>query len=68
MKLWQEASRFEQTIKDDHRISLKGDPVAEFVYNNENFSIMEKLSDDSEVIQYKEKDFDKVSFDELIIY
>jgi len=68
MKLWQEASRFEQIIKDDYRFSLNGDPVAEFVYNNENFSIMEKLSDDSEVIQYKEKDFDEVNFDELIIY
>jgi len=29
---------------------------------------MEKLSDDSGVILYKEKDFNEVSFDELIIY
>ncbi len=68
MKLWQEASRFEQTIKDDHRFSLKEDPVAEFVYNDENFSIIEKLFNDSGVIEYKEKDFDEVSFDELTIY
>jgi len=68
MKLWQEASRFEQIIKDDYRFSFNGGPVAEFVYNNENFSIIGKLSDDSEVIQYKEKNFDEVSFAELIIY
>ena len=68
MKLWQEASRFEQAIKDDHRLSFNGDPVAEFVYNNDNFSIIEKLFNDSGVIKYKEKDFDEVSFDELIIY
>lgn len=68
MKLWQEASRFEQAIKDDHRFSFNGDSVAEFVYNNENFSIIEKLFNNSGVIKYEEKDFDEVSFDELIVY
>lgn len=68
MKLWQEASRFENIIKDDDKLNLDSEPVSEFVYNPDNYSIMEKLFNDSGVIQYKEKSFREVDFDNYEIY
>ena len=63
MKLWQEASRFEGIIKDDDRFNLDSEPVSEFVYNPDNYSVMEKLFDDSGVIQHKELGFKEADFD-----
>jgi len=63
MKLWQEASRFESIIKDDDRFNLDSEPVSEFVYNPDNYSIMEKLFNDSGVIQHKELGFKEADFD-----
>lgn len=63
MKLWQEASRFENIIKDDDRFNLDSEPVSEFVYNTDNYSIMEKLFNDSGVIQHKELSSKEADFD-----
>jgi len=63
MKLWQEASRFESIIKDDDRFNLDSEPVSEFVYKPDNDSIMEKLFNDSGVIQYKELGLRELDFD-----
>jgi len=63
MKLWQEASRFESIIKDDDRFNRDSEPVSEFVYNQDNYSIMEKLFNDSGVIQYKELGLKEADFD-----
>jgi len=68
MKLWQEASRFEKIIENDNRLNFNSGSVSEFVYNPDNYSIMEKLFNDSGVIQYKEKSFSEVDFDDLEIY
>lgn len=65
MKLWQEASRFENIIKDDNRFNLNSEPVSEFVYNLDNYSIMEKLFNDSGVIQHEELRFKEADFDKF---
>jgi len=67
MKLWQEASRFESIIKDDDRFNIDSEPVSEFVYNPDNYSIMEKLFNDSGVIQYKDLSFKEADFDNFEI-
>ncbi|MDO9464705.1 MAG: hypothetical protein Q7J67_05350, partial [bacterium] len=57
MKLWQEASRFEKIIENDNRLNLNSEPVSEFVYSPDNYLIMEKLLNDSGIIQYKDMSF-----------
>jgi len=68
MKLWEQAARFENYTKDDHRFNLNSQPVADFIYDPLNFSIMDKLFTESGVSELKPKSFEDVEFDGYRIY
>jgi len=57
MKLWLEAEKFENLIKDDPRFNTDSESVSEFVYNPDNYEIIEKFFDDSEIISCRDKTF-----------
>ncbi|MCJ7665352.1 MAG: hypothetical protein MUO59_01285 [Actinobacteria bacterium] len=57
MKLWQEAEKFENIVKDDSRFNMDSEPVSEFVYNPNNYKIIEKFFDDSEIMSYRDETF-----------
>ena len=70
MKLWQEAEKFEAAVKDDSRFNLNSKPVSEFVYNPDNYKIIEKFFNDSEIISYENKTFLEASeeLDRIKVY
>lgn len=70
MKLWLEAEKFENVIKDDSRFNLDSEPVSEFVYNPDNYKIIEKFLNGSEIISYKNKTFLEASeaLDRIKVY
>ncbi|MCL5984936.1 MAG: hypothetical protein M1371_00045 [Actinobacteria bacterium] len=68
MKLWEQAARFEDYIKDDYRFNLNSQPVADFLYDPPNYSIMDKLFTESGIVEFKSKGFEDVEFDGYKIY
>ena len=73
MKLWQEAEKFENAIKDDPRfdpVGIPSRPVAEFVYNPDNYKIIEMFFGQSGILEYKNKNFKDIDaeFDNLKVY
>lgn len=70
IKLWLEAEKFENVIKDDSRFNLDSEPVSEFIYNPDNYKIIEKFLNDSEIISYKNKTFLEASeeLDRIKVY
>jgi hypothetical protein len=70
MKLWFEAEKFENILKDDSRFNLDSEPVADFVYDPANYEIIEKLLSKSGILEYKDKEFRDIEgeFDNLTIY
>lgn len=57
MKLWYEAEKYEDALKDDTRFNNESQPVSEFVYNMDNYWIIKKYFDDSRILSYKDKTF-----------
>ena len=70
MKLWQEAEKFENAVKDDPRFNPYSKPVAEFVYNLDNYKIIEMFFGQSGILEYKNKNFKDIDaeFDNLKVY
>lgn len=70
MKLWQEAEKFEMVVKDDSRFNLNSKPVSEFVYDPENYGIIEMFFGQSGILEYKNKNFKDVDaeFNNLSVY
>jgi hypothetical protein len=70
MKLWQEAEKFETAVKDDGRFNLNSESVSEFVYNPENYGIVELFFEVSGLLEYKSKNFKDMDteFDNLTVY
>ena len=70
MKLWQEAEKFEVAVKDDSRFNLNSKPVSEFVYNPDNYRIIEMFFEESGILEYKNKNFKDIDadFDNLKVY
>ena len=70
MKLWLEAEKFENAIKDDPRFNLDSKPVSEFVYNPDNYKIIEMFFGQSGILEYKNKNFKDidVELDNLKVY
>ena len=60
MKLWFEAEKFENALKDDSRFNLNSEPVAGFVYDPANYEIIENLFSISGVLEYKDKEFNDI--------
>jgi hypothetical protein len=70
MKLWQEAEKFEMAVKDDSRFNLNSKPVSEFVYDPDNYGIIEMLFEQSGILGYKNKNFKDIDAesDNLTVY
>ena len=70
MKLWQEAEKFEAAVKDDPRFNPGSEPVSEFVYNPDNYKIIEMFFGQSGILEYKNKNFKDIDaeFDNLKVY
>jgi hypothetical protein len=70
MKLWQEAEKFETVVKDDSRFNLNSESVSEFVFNPDNYKIIEMFFKESGIIEYKSKNFKDMDaeFDNLTVY
>jgi len=70
MKLWLEAEKYENAIKDDVRFNEGSQSVYEFVYNPDNYGIIEKYFNDSEIITFRDMTFPEASekFDEIRVY
>ena len=70
MKLWQEAEKFENAVKDDPRFNPYSKPVSEFVYNPDNYKIIEMFFGQSGILEYKNKNFKDIDaeFDNLKVY
>jgi len=70
MKLWQEAEKFENIVKDDSRFNLNGESVSEFVYNPDNYKIIEMFFEESGMPEYKNENFKDIDaeFDKLTVY
>jgi hypothetical protein len=70
MKLWQEAEKFETAVKDDSRFNLNSKGVSEFVYNPDNYKIIEMFFGQSGILEYKNKNFKEIDaeFDNLRVY
>jgi hypothetical protein len=70
MKLWQEAEKFENAVKDDPRFNPYSKPVAEFVYNPDNYKIIEMFFGQSGILEYKNKNFKDIDaeFNNLKVY
>jgi len=60
MKLWFEAEKFENSLKEDKRFNLGSKPVADFVYDPANYEIIEKLFDKSDILEYRDKEFSDI--------
>lgn len=61
MKLWLEAERIESAVKDDLRFNKDSGPVSEFVYDPDNYGIIEKFFNDSRIMAYRDKTFQEAS-------
>ena len=57
MKLWLEAEKYEDAVKDDMRFNMRSEPVSEFVYHPDNYGIIEKFFNDSNILDYRNKTF-----------
>ena len=70
MKLWQESEKFESAVKEDSRFNLNSKPVSEFVYNPDNYKIIEMFFGQSGILEYKNKNFKDIDaeFDNLKVY
>jgi hypothetical protein len=70
MKLWQEAEKFETAVKDDARFNLNSGSVSGFVYNPDNYGIIEMFFGQSGILDYKSKSFNDVDaeFGGLTVY
>jgi hypothetical protein len=70
LKLWQEAEKFETVVKDDTRFNLNSESVSEFVYNPDNYRIIEMFFKESGITEYKSKNFKDMDaeFDNLTVY
>jgi hypothetical protein len=68
MKLWMEAEKLENTVKDDYRFNMDSEEVAEFIYSDENYWIMDRLFTDSGIKEFIHLDFIDESFTDMEIY
>ena len=70
MKLWLEAERIESAVKDDLRFNKDSEPVSEFVYNPDNYEIIERFFNDSQIMAYRDKTFQEASeeLDRIKVY
>jgi hypothetical protein len=70
MKLWQEAEKFETAVKEDSRFNLNSKSVSEFVYDPNNYRIIEMFFEESRIFEYKNKNFKDIDaeFDNLKVY
>ena len=68
MKLWQDASRVEMLDREgDKSLGFNFEQMADVVYGTDNYSVMEKLFQDSGVAEYEEMSYDDVSFKNLTV-
>jgi hypothetical protein len=70
MKLWLEAEKYENAVKDDERFNEGSQPIYEFVYHPDNYGIIEKYFNDSGILPYKDKTFTEASgeLDSIEVY
>ncbi|MBN2073828.1 MAG: hypothetical protein JW770_07790 [Actinobacteria bacterium] len=70
MKLWLEAEKYADAVKDDERFNEGNQHVAEFIYHPDNYGTIEKYFSDSGILPYKDKTFQEVSgeLDTIKIY
>jgi hypothetical protein len=70
MKLWREAEKFENIVKDDSRFNLNSKSVSEFVYNPDSYRIIEMFFEESGILEYENKSFKDIDaeFDNLRVY
>ncbi len=70
MKLWLEAEKYEDAVKDDSRFNIDSEPVSEFVYSPDNYGIIEKFFNESDILAYRNKTFQEASgeLDRIKVY
>ncbi len=70
MKLWLEAEKYADAVKEDERFNEGNQSVTEFVYHPDNYGIIEKYFDDSSILPYRDKTFTEASeeLDTIKIY
>jgi len=61
MKLWLEAEKYADAIKDDERFNEGNQSVTEFVYHPDNYGIIKKYFNDSGILPYRDKTFTEAS-------
>ena len=68
MKLWQDASRVEMLDREGEKsLGFNFEQMADVVYGTDNYSVMEKLFQDSGVAECEEMSYDDVSFKNLTV-
>jgi len=66
MKLWQDASRVEMLDREGEKsLGFNFEQMADVVYGTDNYSVMEKLFQDSGVAEYEEMSYNDVNFEDL---
>jgi hypothetical protein len=66
MKLWQDASRIELIDQEDKApFGPSFEPMADVVYGQDNYWIVEKLFNESGVMGYEGMSYDSVNFEDL---
>ncbi len=70
MKLWLEAEKYADAVKDDERFNEGNQSVTEFVYHPDNYGIIEKYFSDSEIMALKDMTFLEASkkLDKIRVY
>ena len=61
MKLWLEAEKYEDAVKDDTRFNMNSEPVSEFVYSPDSYGIIEKYFTDSGILSWRDKTFQEAA-------
>jgi hypothetical protein len=68
MKLWQDVSRVEMLDREGEKsLGFNFEQMADVVYGTDNYSVMEKLFQDSGVAECEEMSYDDVSFKNLTV-
>lgn len=66
LKLWQDASRVEMLDREGEKsLGFNFEQMADVVYGTDNYSVMEKLFQDSGVAEYEEMSYNDVNFEDL---
>lgn len=66
LKLWQDASRVEMLDSESGKSTgTNYEQMADMVYGTDNYSVMEKLFQDSGVVEYEEMSYNDVNFEDL---